>query len=56
MARAAEVSWCRRLERTTTHEVVDYLWSQEVQQLHVEQQETPEPHVAQQVSVWPRVA
>jgi hypothetical protein len=47
MAQAAEVAWCRRSERTTTHEVVDHPWPQEVQQPRVVQQETPEPRVSQ---------
>jgi hypothetical protein len=36
--------------------VVDRPWPQEVQKPCVVQQETPEPHMVQQVSVWPHVA
>jgi hypothetical protein len=53
---AAEGAWRRRSERTTTHEVVDHSWSQEVQKLRVAQWETPEPRVARQVSVWLHLA
>jgi hypothetical protein len=35
MAQVAEVAWCKRSERMTTHEVVDHPWPQEVQQSHV---------------------
>jgi hypothetical protein len=40
----------------TTHKVMDHPWLQEIQQLHMVQRETPEPHVARQVSVWLRLA
>jgi hypothetical protein len=56
MARATEVAWCRRSERTATHEVVDHPWPQEVQQPRVVQQETPEPRVALQASSRPHRA
>jgi hypothetical protein len=46
MAQAAKVAWCKRSERTATHEVVDHPWPHEVQQPHVAQQETPELRVA----------
>jgi hypothetical protein len=54
--RAVEGAWRRRSERTTTHEVVDHPWPQEVQKPRVAQWETPEPRVARQVSVWLRLA
>jgi hypothetical protein len=41
---------------TTTHEVVDHPWPQEVQKPRVAQWETLELRVARQVSVWLRLA
>jgi hypothetical protein len=56
MAWATEVAWSRWLERMATHEVVDHLCPQELQQPRVAQQETPKPRVAHLVSMWPCMA